>query len=351
MTRRSQGKKRNLNLEMEKDKDRRCSPLRETSNNGDGEEHEEPDANVDLRLILSELRDFRRDNKSQLAGIREEIKNASTRLDEAEGRIESAEERIQNGEDVMAEMLKLQTQLEAKMTDLEGRTRRENIRIYGVPEGAEKDYPSMLAFVEKLLRDNLDIPPTTNLQIERSHRALGPLPPTGAPPRSILAKFLSFNTKDMILRTAWQKKGFTWQGKQINLDNDYAPRILQKRKDFTEARKMLKDKGIKFQTMFPARLKVNYENGTQIYETVEEATADMAKRGLPITVIKPPETLMEQLRRLTWQRQTRGPRRGGGATAPSAGGARPGLGYKEKLQSYRRGEEPVGRTGQNQSPC
>ena len=95
---------------------------------------------------------------------------------------------------------------------------------------AETNSPSMITFVEKLLRENLDIPELSNLQIEKALRALGPQPPSDAQPRSILVKFLSFRTKESTLRAAWQKKGLIWQGKRVNLDNDYAPRILQKRK-------------------------------------------------------------------------------------------------------------------------
>ena len=56
----------------------------------------------------------------------------------------------------------------------------------------------------------------------------------------------------------WQKKGLIWQGKRVNLDNDYAPCILQKRKEYAEVRRILKDRDIQFQTMYPARLKVSY---------------------------------------------------------------------------------------------
>lgn len=35
--------------------------------------------------------------------------------------------------------------------------RRENIRIYGVPEGAEGDPKLTISFVKKLIRDNLTL--------------------------------------------------------------------------------------------------------------------------------------------------------------------------------------------------
>lgn len=348
MSARGSGKTQIQNTKLQKETGRTRTTVASKANNMAGttsnDKHEENEDNgdavplsSDLKVILGELRDFRRETKTQLEGITEEVKKTNTRMDEAEARIEGAEGRIQNTENVMVEMLRLQTQIDAKLADLEGRSRRENIRIYGIPEGAEKDSPSMIEFVERLLRENLDISTDTPLQLERAHRALGPQPPATASPRSIVVKFLSFRTKEMVLRAGWRKKDdFTWRGKKINLDNDYAPRVLQMRREFAEVRKVLKDSGIQFQTMYPARLKAKYTDGTIIYESVEEATKDMAKRGLQIRAIEPPESLMEQLRRLTWQ--TAGPRR-----TRASGSARPrgGPGYKEKLQNFRRGQPPT----------
>ncbi len=129
-----------------------------------------------MSLILKELRDFRRDNKTQLEDIKAEILNTNVRLEEVEGRVVTAEERIQNAEEVLAGLLKLHTKKEEKLTDVEGRSRRNNVRIYGVPEGAEKDFPIMALF----LRENLSLPEDISLLIESSHKALGREPPADA---------------------------------------------------------------------------------------------------------------------------------------------------------------------------
>ncbi|GAA6105879.1 uncharacterized protein LOC109138835 [Tachysurus ichikawai] len=131
-------------------------------------------------------------------------------------------------------MLKLHTKMEDKLLDLESRSRRDNIRIYGVPKGAEKDSTTMVSFVENLLHGGLELTEDMpDLQIERAHRSVGPKPPC-----SIIIKFLSFKTKETILRKAWQRKGFTWQENHINLDHDYTPLILKKRREYSEIRKV-----------------------------------------------------------------------------------------------------------------
>ncbi|CAL1598891.1 unnamed protein product [Knipowitschia caucasica] len=127
-------------------------------------------------VILQELRAFRLEIKEQLEGIKEELTRANNRLEEAEERIEKAEERILNVEEAMTELVQLNIKLEEKMVDMESRSRRENVRIYGVPESSEKDSPSMIAFVETLLREGLELD-GVDISIERAHRSLGPASP------------------------------------------------------------------------------------------------------------------------------------------------------------------------------
>ncbi|KAK7880965.1 hypothetical protein WMY93_032419 [Mugilogobius chulae] len=88
------------------------------------------------------------------------------------------------------------TSTPGKVSDLEGRARRNNIRLYGVPEDTEGT--STAAYVENLIKRELggDLSVEGNLGIERAHRALGPKPPAGAPPRSIVVRFIRFTTKE-----------------------------------------------------------------------------------------------------------------------------------------------------------
>lgn len=151
------------NEEQQHEEANASSPV--ASQAGNVMDGEEP---VNLTLILREIRDFRKDIK-KLEDIKGELAKTNTRLDKAEVRIEGNEERLQNTEEALAEILKIHEQLQWKLTDQEGRSRRENVRIYGVPEGAEGGPGSMIPFMERLLRGNLDIPDAKDMQIERAH--------------------------------------------------------------------------------------------------------------------------------------------------------------------------------------
>ncbi|KAK9533243.1 hypothetical protein VZT92_008377 [Zoarces viviparus] len=247
---------------------------------GGANANSQPDDTASLTKVLEEIRDFRKDTKHQLNDISSELANVNQKIAEAETRIESVEDRVQNLEQVLGKMIRVMDQQENKLLDQEGRSRRENLRIYNVPEGAEGS--SMVEFVEKLICDTLEIPPTTDLGIERAHRALAPKP-TGDredKSRSIIIRFHRYKIKEEILRKAWGKKRVLLNERLIYFDQDYPPTVVQNRKKYSEAKRALKQRQIRFQTPYPAKLRVFYEDGTRLYQSAEEATADMKERGM-----------------------------------------------------------------------
>uniref|UniRef100_A0A671KRR6 Uncharacterized protein n=1 Tax=Sinocyclocheilus anshuiensis TaxID=1608454 RepID=A0A671KRR6_9TELE len=146
-----------------------------------------------------EMRELKIGFKSMAAEILEEMRamrydvaGKLERIDESERRISASEDRGDTTERLLAYMLTKQRQLEEKCEDLESRSRRSNIRIYGVKEGAERD-KTMTEFI-----DNLSL-------------ITAPTDPK-ASPRSIVVKFLHFPTKQQILFKAWSKKGLKYWG-------------------------------------------------------------------------------------------------------------------------------------------
>lgn len=251
---------------------------------------------------------FRQENRQQFEELRSDISGLNNRLGEAKDRIEKAEEQIQASEDAALEMLKLHVRLEEKLTEMESHSRRNNLRICGVPEETEKDPDNMLSFVDKLLREGLQLSEEVpDLQIQRAHCSLGPQPTAGAPPRSIVVKFLSFKVKEMLLHKAWRTKGFKWKDNHVNFDHDYPPSIIAKWKEYTEIRKVLKTNNVKFQTLFPARLRVMPKDGAGIYDSPSEAAKDLVKRGYMIMTrpAPPPASLTERIKQLYWTRVNR----------------------------------------------
>lgn len=175
------------------------------------------------------------------------------------------------------------------------------MRIFGVPEGIQGE--SLPRFVEELLLKELALPSGTNLLIQRAHRATGRRPAPGETPWSIIVNFLQFDTKELILKKAWQK----WikiNNTPLYFDYDYVAEVVQKRKTYTEIKKTLKEKGIRFQTPL-TRIRIHWSDGPRIHNSAQEAAREMRKRGMEVQVKEHDEghTLEERIRGASqWQR-------------------------------------------------
>lgn len=111
---------------------------------------------------------------------------------------------MEEATEALCSCLEQQKSLQFKLTDLESRSRRNNIRSFGVVEGEEGGDP-VPEFVEKLLRSKLPLPEELDLKIQRSHRSLTQKPPPDRPPRPIIINFQEFTIKELVLKEAWQK--------------------------------------------------------------------------------------------------------------------------------------------------
>lgn len=110
--------------------------------------------------------------------IKDEINKTVKRIGETEDCLDYMEIRLYTMEQVLISMW------EDKGVKQEGRLRRENIRQYNPP--GDKERSSMTTFVET---NKLDFPLTTELYIERAHRALAQKHMATVKPRSIVITF------------------------------------------------------------------------------------------------------------------------------------------------------------------
>lgn len=333
----------------------------EESHEDNGETGQANEASSDMQAIYNEIRALRSDLKSDMSEFRhsfredmrvelnefrgeinQKLEKATSDLHATKARVTEAEQRISEIEDwdvaakeALIQALENQETLQAKLTDLEARSRRNNLRIYGIPE--ESEGTNLLEFVTRLIKSEVGLPLTDlDLGIQRCHRALASKPPHDAPPRSVVICFQEFRVKEQVMHTAWRKKDVRCAGKRIYFDQDYPPEILKKRKAYAGILRVLKAKGIRFRTPHPAKLKVFFDSGTQNYESAAEAAEDLKKRGFALeSITEPgPTAAARDLRRpATWEKA------GGDRRRRTADRER----IRERLRSFQR--TPPGSSG------
>jgi archaellum component FlaC len=280
---------------------------------------------IDVRREVKEEFDrFRKETDSKFEGINADMKTQHDHMEEAQTRVAELEEWQVEAKSEMLAMMTQTLTMQEKMTDLEGRLRRNNIRIFGIPGDTEGNSTSK--YLERFLTTELELPSDTPLQIQRAHRALAQKPPPNAPPRSMVDNFLQFETKEMVLSHAWKRKIHVG-GKRIFFDHDYATEVVQKRKAYIK--KILKEEQIRFQTPL-ARMRIHWGSGAKTYDSAEDVARDMKERGYEVDLPREGAAIAgrEKTRdRAEWQQATRS--RTGRMAAAAA---------KEKLRGFQRGK-------------
>lgn len=263
-----------------------------------------------LLEVLAEMKEMRKDLSERfdkveesLKGVNEQIRGCEKRLDEAEQRVSNIEDHGTRADRLLAYTIRKQRRLEAHCEDIENRARRSNLRIYGVKEGTEGE-GNMLEFTAKLLKTALKLPEAEDLGIERAHRSLATKPTNPNISRSIVVKFLHFQTKQRILYAGWNAKGLQFEGNRITFDHDYSTALQRRRKEYGEIKRQLKERKIKFRSSYPAVLRVSLENGEKTFNSAWEAAEQLKHLGITVRLSEA-ELMEKELHQRGWTSQFR----------------------------------------------
>ena len=100
--------------------------------------------------IKKQMEEFSTEIDRKMQDTAGQIEGAVKRIDEMEENMADMERWDIGGKDALNQLLRDQRALRDKVSDLEGRSRRNNVRIYGVPEDAEGT--SAVTFVDNRIK-------------------------------------------------------------------------------------------------------------------------------------------------------------------------------------------------------
>ena len=111
-----------------------------------------------------------------------------------------------------------------KMEYLENQSRRNNIRVNGIPEYDNETWEDAEVKVKRAIKDNLDI----EVDIERAHRVERRRTKSGQAnlnhPRTIVCRLRDWKQRELVLRKARREKPT-----DLYISEDLSPATLQKR--------------------------------------------------------------------------------------------------------------------------
>ena len=201
------------------------------------------------------------------ASVENKLSSLITRMDDVEKRmeyLETAEKEWQANPPASKTEVR---QIWEKLEDMENRSRRNNVRFVGFPEG--KEGGDVVKFLEELMPNLVDM--EGRREIERAHRVASQRPAPGDRPRPILAKFLRSSDRDAVLRAARNKGKLTWGNTTIMLFPDYSRATQMKRDKFKECKKKLHEQGVSFRMLYPAKLRIETSEGERAFDCPRKA--------------------------------------------------------------------------------
>lgn len=123
----------------------------------------------DFEMLKNELKEVKTEIINNTAALKSEIDQVKVSIKEVEGGLSAWSDEVAALQNSVSEMKAEMAELKSKCEDMEGRMRRCNIRIIGVPETPDS---STTTSVSKLLSEVLQL--DKEPLIDRSHRSLGP---------------------------------------------------------------------------------------------------------------------------------------------------------------------------------
>lgn len=178
----------------------------------------------DIKELKKEINDFKLSIQFTEDELNEKIENIEEKHNDISRRIDEINE-YQIDPDYVYE----------KLVDLEDRSRRNNLRIYGVEETHNETWEKCEEHVEEIFREKLGLP---NIRIERAHRVKRKRGDKSKKPRAIVCNLLSFKEKKVVLKKANKLKGTN-----IFIDEDYSAETMEYRKELWEEVKELRRQG------------------------------------------------------------------------------------------------------------
>lgn len=198
-------------------------------------------------------------------------------LEATSGKVREVEEAVNVHDERIADLESKCTFLQAKvdkqqklLEDLESHSRRQNIRILGIPEGSEKGKPTefVAGLIPTLLgAEHFELP----VVVDRAHRSLAPRPAEGQYPRPLIVRLHHYQIKERIIRLASQHFPLEYMGSRVHIFPDLSEAVRKQRKCFDEVRQMCKIAKFKYGFLFPARFHITVDGVSHVFEDAEKA--------------------------------------------------------------------------------
>ena len=190
-----------------------------------------------IEMVVNEFREDLKALKKDVNDLKASIQFTQKDVDENKQKVSEIAVTIAAQATALNDVFKGLDELEGKSDYLENQSRRNNIKVFGIPEEHDETWDDCESKIKEAIAEKLDI--KEEILIERAHR-VGPKnghkrarsrnQQAGAGrrndegPRPIVAKLQSWKQKSAVIKDAQKKKP-----KDISFKEDFSNRVLERR--------------------------------------------------------------------------------------------------------------------------
>lgn len=189
----------------------------------------------DLEVMMQRMEETHR---RELREVKTEVQMLATRLTAGESSIATLGDRVS-----ALETAQVDTAVALQLA-LEDRSRRNNIRLRGLPEATGRE--DLEATTTAIITTLLGAETPGNLELDRVHRALGPRPTDPGRPRDVICRLHHYTHKDAITRKAWELGLIDFDGAPIKILPDVSRATLQRRALLRPLLNLARDMGVPY---------------------------------------------------------------------------------------------------------
>ncbi|NP_001089569.1 uncharacterized protein LOC734625 [Xenopus laevis] len=241
-------------------------------------ESQNPDLMGQFKALLQhELAKTAADITNKITG---QIHELGQRIDVMETKMDDVVTVLEAHEQDIVQLQKQLKEAHDKLEDTDNRSRRNNLRIRGIPE-SETDLQAVTHTILSTLLPDLPS------ECDRAHRALRPKSQEG-PPRDIILRLHFHQTQVKALQAAGASQNLEYNAVKFQIYTDVAPVTLQKCKSFAGVIHVLQHQGIRYRWLFPFPRAFLLNNKQYSFSDLESAMELL--RRLELTTTLPPSS-------------------------------------------------------------
>lgn len=161
--------------------------------------------------------------------------------------------------------------MRAKIADMEDRSRRNNMKIRGIPESVQQG--DLRTYATSLFTEILPELSTLDIIIDRIHRLPKPSYLPEQTPRDVILRLHFYHAKEQLITAVRTRDRIPPQYQTLQFYADLSQYTLKKRKGLITITKALRNHGITYRWGYPTKLTITKDGDVRTVDTLERGLA------------------------------------------------------------------------------